>query len=164
IRLYTDATMDDNVLYEVSIPTTIKTENCDSFVGPDTFAFVSRLRGAVMADGNQVLRYSDLAYQLYPQPGTTPQVYNYDDTGDIGIHGPDESLRKRILRRLLTTPNGFPFLAGYGTNLGLNSLAKSGTLQSRANVIAEQVRLEPDVLGAVAGIRTQRAPGGLIVI
>lgn len=163
IRIYTDIKLETRVRYDVTVPDSIKSTDCGTFVGPTTFSWVSRTPGRALANNSQLLRYTDIDYNIIPRGDDETSVYLFDDAGDLALQNPDDSLKKRVLRRLLTSPGGFSFLPGYGSAIRVKALAKAGNLQAMTNAMAEQVRSEPDVLGASVSVRTARASGSLFV-
>jgi hypothetical protein len=160
--------MESGVVYEVTVSTAIKSTNADVFAGPTAFVFGGRAPSRVI---KPIERFEeqlrDFAYNLIPnpdRPSVSTQVYQFDDSGDIAIQGNDESLRKRIFRRILTKPGDFAFLPKYGAGIQIKSLIRADRLQEIANEIAQQAKLEPDVVNAGASAELQRNETGSFVI
>lgn len=148
--LSTDVMLEPNVQYQLDISAAVCGINEEDFFGDTLFSFrapglprVARTPGERSDD-----RYRDFDYGIIDEDGNS--AYRLDANGDIGIQNSALSLKKRIMRRLLTPPGGFAWTASYGTFPGLKTLVKPGQLQSLANRIAEQVRQEPDVADASA--------------
>lgn len=74
-------------------------------------------------------------------------TYQIADDGDYGWDEGLASLRKRVLRRLVTRRDGFAHLAGYGVGIPsfVKQLAISSTLTSLAAEAEAQISREPDV-------------------
>lgn len=83
--------------------------------------------------------------------------------GDIATHGGLDSLRKRVLRRLITPRGSFVFAPQYGTRLRLKQTITPGELASMKADIATQLREEPDVRRAAVDMRLLSATGILQV-
>ena len=67
-------------------------------------------------------------------------------SGDLGTVLPEQELRYRLLRRLLTNPGGYIWHTEFGAGLG----GYVGTPVSQRNIentILDQIRLEPSILG-----------------
>lgn len=167
VHLHFNTRLESRVRYQVTADTAIRTADCDLLTTP----FVQEARGLFVGGGltprfvtQDTLRDFDLRY--FPtDPLQPPGTFRFDTTGDIGIQSDDESLRKRILRRVSTDPRGFANLsAGYGVGLSVKSLARSGQIQQLANRVAEQVRLEPDVRDAGAEARLDIAADGTAIV
>lgn len=77
-------------------------------------------------------------------------VVNVDDTGDFAFDEGETSLKKRIIRRLITEKNKFQHLPGYG--IGIESLSKKLIRASeRAKVesdITIQLKRDPEIRNA----------------
>jgi hypothetical protein len=71
-----------------------------------------------------------------------------DDSGDYAFDEGLTSLKKRILRRLVTTPGAFLHLPGYGVGIPDHGkkLAQSAILSRLASDAEKQIAVEPDVI------------------
>lgn len=167
VTLTTDAALEAGVLYEVAIVGGIKSIDGDTFAGPNTARFFGRRApGTPVGLERFEERFRDLDYVLVPDPSrpdAETQVYRFDDSGDVGLADNATSLRKRLFRRITTQPGQFAFLPKYGVGLQIKALARAGQLQQMSNLIAEQVKLEPDVLQAGASTSLRRTSKGGIV-
>ncbi len=85
-----------------------------------------------------------------------------DAKGDIDVHGGLDALKKRIIRRLLSTPGGFIHLPGYGVGLRVKELNRTTDLADLRLRVARQVRLEDEVARASADV-ARLAPGVILV-
>lgn len=154
LHLVTDANLEHGVRYQLEAQPPIRGVACEELAGPTTVE-IRGLKAGEPARPRFVQQdlYRDLAYEFFPRDRTTP-VLNYRLTaaGDLALHGADESLRKRIMRRLQTRPGAFAHLPGYGLVAGVKRLGRSGELQRLANAAADQARQEPDVEAAAASI------------
>lgn len=96
------------------------------------------------------------ALLLPPALGT----YQVTDTGDLGLdRDGDSSLRKRILRRVLTASGAFFHLPNYGVTLGSKSLIKADTAERLQARIRAQVLQEPDVADVTVAIQQLQSSG-----
>lgn len=70
-----------------------------------------------------------------------------DDTGDVGFDEGITSLKKRILRRLVTRPSAFAHLPGYGIGIPLQGkrLAQPAVIAKLTADAEAQIALEPEV-------------------
>jgi hypothetical protein len=68
--------------------------------------------------------------------------------GDYANDDRDQNLKKRCLRRMITRPNAFAHLPGYGVGVGTygKKLLASSVRSRLAAEIERQIRLEPDVV------------------
>jgi hypothetical protein len=85
------------------------------------FLGLARFRPPVQPD-TSATRYRDFAnpQSLRDYPGVTDDrlgQYQVDGTGDIVLDSGVTNIRKRVLRRLLTSPGGFYHLPDYGVGL-----------------------------------------------
>lgn len=165
IHLRFNTPLEDRVQYDVT-PSGIRTVNCDFIDGA-----TKRVRALVRGLGSRprittedVFRDFDL--QFFPRDASQPEsTWRIDSTGDIGIQSADESLKKRIYRRIMTKPGGFSHLGDdYGTRVDIKTLIRSGALQSLANRVAEQARSEPDVSEASCEVRLTFGSSGEAIV
>lgn len=87
--------------------------------------------------------------QTLAAAASNPQLGTYapDDSGDYAIDAGDISLKKRIVRRLITRPGAFGHLSNYGVGI-LQYVKQLATVdvRSRIAVLAEeQIAREPEV-------------------
>lgn len=167
IHISFNTRLEERVRYQLTASLNIRTANCDELEDPRT----REAQGLFIGTGptprfitQDTLRDFDLRY--FPTDPLQPNgTWRYDTTGDIGIQSEDESLRKRILRRVSTSPRGFVNLSrDYGAGLNIKTLARSGRIQDIANVVAEQARQEPDVRDAGAEARLAISPDGTAIL
>lgn len=105
----------------------------------------------IKAQGSPDLRYDFLL-------GT----YVLDSRNDIDIHTGLESLKKRVVRRLLTVPGQFYHLPNYGAGLVVKQLFSAAELGRVQSEVLKQVLEEDDIIEASAAA-TSPAPGVLVV-
>lgn len=91
-------------------------------------------------------------------------AYNITDQGDLAIDNGSESLRKRILRRIVTSVAGFYHLPNYGTNLESKSSVTPDLARRIKDRVKNGVREEPDVLTASTNVYPVRGEEGMIVV
>lgn len=74
-------------------------------------------------------------------------TFGIDDTGDYAHDEGNESLKKRVIRRLVTRKNAFAHLPGYGVGVpdAVKKLATQETLSSLKVDAELQIAEEPDV-------------------
>lgn len=80
-------------------------------------------------------------------------VYQLDPRLDIDTHGGDEALRKRIIRRIVSTPGGFRHLEDYGAGMRVKELMNQTEVAGTRARILEQVKREEEVLRASVDVR-----------
>jgi len=111
------------------------------------FLGLARFRRPVQPD-TSATRYRDFAnpQSLRDYPGVTDErlgQYQVDGAGDIVLDSGVTNIRKRVLRRLLTSPGGFYHLPDYG--VGLPGRAK------RTMTDVELAALQRDAQRQIAG-------------
>ena len=171
IVVTTDAPLQAGVRYQVTLSPSIRGAAGEVYFGPTVFVAPTPAprypRDLIPQVAQIEEQYRDFAYSIFPDP-TDPSrptlVYEFDANGDIALQAQRDSLRKRIIRRILTDPSGFVFLPGYGVGVALKRLIRAGELQGLASRIAEQVRREPDVTQAAASVGTVQRDGASFVI
>lgn len=101
--------------------------------------------------------------QLTPRPAS-PGVFNVDDTGDYALDEGLASLKKRIVRRLVTAVGGFEHLPGYGVGIPAmgKKLARPAILAKKAADAQAQILQEPDVASCVVTTRIDPAFPALV--
>ena len=159
--------LESRVRYDLTASTAIRAVTCEELTGTVTHQFRA-LRPGPLRQPRFVTedRLRDLDFQFFPTDPNQPDgTWRFDKSGDIAIQNAQESLRKRLLRRLETQPGGFSHLGqGYGLPAGLKRLATPAELQTLANRVAEQARLEPDVLAASANVQLVRLTDGSTIV
>lgn len=167
VHLHFNTRLEPRVRYQLTVDSVVRTTDCTALVAP----FVQEARGLFVGTGpsprfvtQDTLRDFDLRY--FPTDPQQPEgTWRYDTTGDIGIQHEDESLRKRLLRRISTNPRGFVNLSeDYGAGLDIKAIARSGGIQEIVNIVAEQARQEPDVRDAGAEARLAINPDGTAIL
>lgn len=78
--------------------------------------------------------------------------YVLTSSGDIAVHSGLDALKKRIIRRLITTPGSFSHLPSYGAGLRAKRLFTSTEVASMRGAILRQVRQEEEVADASVAI------------
>jgi hypothetical protein len=166
VILGTDAQMEARVRYDITLGPLVRGEACEKLGGPDTLRFRALTPGPPRrARFVQEDRFRDWDNALFPDDPTQPEsTWRLEATTDIALHDELDSLKKRLLRRMLTPPGEFSHLPNYGVDARLKALATTGQVQSLANIAAEQARQEPDVDDAAATVRLlPQSTGGLLV-
>lgn len=141
------------VIVEVTASVVIAGARCEVLSGTLAQRFRAPLPGPeAQPEFIQEDKFRDFDFQYFPsdplQPGAT---LRFDSSGDIGIQNNLASLKKRLFRRLLTRPGGFSHLGtAYGLKDGVKNRASRSDLQQLVNRVAEQAKLEPDVVEATA--------------
>lgn len=96
--------------------------------------------------------------------GGALSTYQVTDDGDLQMDTRLESLRKRILRRLVTPSGGFALLPGYGLGQQIKGLVRRGLLAKLGADARLQVEQEPEVTRAVVVVQQlQDAPNVIVV-
>ena len=167
IHLVCNTPLEQRVIFEVTIGPLVRGLDCQTLLGDGTRSFKSLARGVgAVPRYVQDDIYRDFDMQFFPSDPRQPSsTWRFDSTSDIGIQPADESLRKRLLRRILSDVGGFKHLGRrYGVGLGVKTLARSGELQRLSNRVAAQAREEPDVATAVAEARVVLAADGSALV
>lgn len=93
---------------------------------------------------------------------TFEAVWKLDSSGDLAIHGGLSALKKRLIRRLLSSPGGFYHLPRYGAGLRVKELRRTTNLREVERQVLEQVLAEQEVRAAQV-VATVPAPGALVI-
>lgn len=154
VSLRTMAPFEARCRYRLIAQPSLEGVGCRTFAGVDTWPFQAPRRGPLRrARFVQEDRYRDWAFEYVVGSGNELQGrWRIESSGDIGIQGANESLRKRILRRITTRRGAFSHAPTYGLSRGIKRLIRAGELQGLANEVAEQTRLEPDVQAAACEV------------
>lgn len=166
VHLSTHVRLEPGVRYQLVVSTQIRGEDCEVFNGPTTWETRALRPGPPRVPRYvQEDRYRDWDNTLFPDDPDQPEgTWRFDDNADIGLHDEDESLKKRVMRRILSMQGEYAHIPAYGGNVRVKALARSGRLQELANEIAEQVRQEPDVLQASAEVNNSTDTRGRGII
>ena len=144
----------------------ISAENETIVIGPTALRFVARGEGIVPVQQIEPLagRFDLANPQTGRDAGNEPLgTFSITEIGDIRNDTGREYLRKRIYRRLSTTPGGFFHLPNYGLRPEDKELVTLTTLRRLQNNIEAQVLEEPDVL-SVSATLARLAPGVIAVL
>ena len=166
IHLTMDSRMEDRVEYEVEALANIVGDDCETLAGPTVFTFFGLRPGpSRRARFIQEDRFRDWDNDFFPADRKQPEAtWRLEDSGDIALQEADKSLRKRILRRILTNRSGFKHLPDYGTDTRIKALIRTGQVQALANAVKESVAQEPDVVQAAATATVREDVGGGAVV
>lgn len=165
IHVLLDSRMENRVEYELTAFNTIVGEDCEVIAGPTVFMFFGLQPGQPRrARFVQEDRFRDWDNEFFPRDNRPGATWRLEDSGDIGLQDADRSLRKRLLRRLLSNPSAFAHIPGYGTNTRIKGLIRTGQVQALANEAQRQAAQEPDVLQAAATARVLSDVGGGAVV
>lgn len=93
---------------------------------------------------------------------TFQAAWQLDSGGDLAIHGGLSALKKRILRRMMSSPGGFYHLPTYGAGLRVKELRRTTNLREVERQIRTQVLEESEIV-AVKVSATAPAPGVLVI-
>lgn len=153
LHLFTDVPLELRVRYRLSVVMMVGSTG-QTFVGPTDFLFRGLAPQRALARGvrEPLEPYRDL-------DTSRAGAFRFEPSGDIGVHAGNESLKKRVYRRILTDPGGFAHLPRYGAGLRVKAAMRNGTLQELANNLAEQIRREPDVAAASVTLDVDRELG-----
>ncbi len=111
-----------------------------------------RLDAAVPSRDISYPQSNSLAAALSGEPAS----FAPDGTGDYAVDEGEDSLRKRCTRRLVTKPNGFAHLPGYGVGIPDHAkrLALASVIVSLTTEAEVQIAREPEVAKARVRILT----------
>lgn len=151
--------MEDGVRYTFTLSDTVKSTGCDDLSANDSASMRALVRGTAVGPRYvQSDQYRDWAMTYFPEDPQQPNsTWRFDSSGDVGIQNNLESLQKRIYRRISTKRGGFRHLPGYGVDLKLKTLFRSGRANQIANELRKQIREEPDVLDAGVAVKLRFA-------
>jgi hypothetical protein len=92
-------------------------------------------------------------------------VYQYDDTGDIGIDAGLVSYKKRVFRRLTTRKGAFAHMPGYGVSIpqSIKKLARANLVDGIASDAEDQIRQEPETKSVTVRLVPHPEAPGLFV-
>lgn len=165
VHVRTVPRLEPGVEYDVTIGP-VRGRACETYSGISTF----RVRGLgrpprASSRIAAVARFRDFANPLFEvdrngQVVASSGVWQFDETGEIVLDSAEESLKKRVLRRLTTTLGGFAHLPRYGLPPMRGAVGRPGELQALAIRLQEQIREEPDVLDA--GVSASIEPIGIV--
>lgn len=168
IIIAVDSALERGVEYDLEIQPLVEGYDCETLVGVTTWRFGTVGQGPPRrARILQLDRYRDWANDFFPTDPAQPEsTWRITSNRDIALHDGIDSLRKRIFRRLLSALNSFSHLIGYGTDLRVKSLLRSGEVQRLANAIPEQIRQEPDVRSCACTVEQDEvnSDGSIVVI
>ncbi len=99
----------------------------------------------------------DLAYNVF---GGT---FGFEPNNDLATESGDAALKKRIIRRLLSSPGGFPHLPEYGVGLRVKESLKTTSIADLRVRVRDQVLLEPEVTSATVNL-SRPAPDMIVVV
>lgn len=165
IHLYLDAPMEEDCSYDIEA-INVEGAACETPTGALIYRVRALYEGPIATPRYiQEDRYRDWASEPFPPSDDSPPgSWVFDESGDVGIHGADASLRKRIFRRLLANPGEFAHLPAYGVGvLELKRLLRPGAVQTLANRAAEQAKKEPDVINAGVSATLIEVSGGTLL-
>ncbi len=164
ILLSSDVTLEPGVRYSVTVSPSIRGADGETFAGQNHFRFLAPDLPEVLVPVEvSQERYRDLDYVINGEPPQRNQVYRFEANGDIGIQDAAISLRKRIYRRVFTSPGGFAFAPQYGAGVAVKALARPSTIQQLANDINAQILEEPDVTDAGTQVSIDTTTQGTFV-
>lgn len=89
-------------------------------------------------------------------------TYQTDGKNDVTVHAGNEYLKKRILRRLISSPGGFFHLSNYGVGLRSKELFDASGLGKIRQRVLDQVLQEDDVQDVQVSVASPAA-GELLV-
>lgn len=75
-------------------------------------------------------------------------VFGVDSGNDLDTESGNVALKKRVIRRLMSTPGGFPHLPEYGVGLRVKEPLQSTSLSELRTRIRDQILEEPEVADA----------------
>lgn len=89
-------------------------------------------------------------------------AYRLDPRGDLDLHAGIDALKKRVIRRLITTPGSFYHLPDYGVGLECKEPFNSTNLGRIQAEIIRQLRQEEEILELEVQVASP-APDVLVV-
>lgn len=91
-------------------------------------------------------------------------IWGMNSAGDLAIHGALSALKKRIIRRLLSSPGGFYHLPTYGVGLRVKELRRTTNLRDIERNIREQILQESEVRAVQVVVTTPSVGSGVLVV
>jgi hypothetical protein len=138
VLVATDLPLEAGVSYDVTAQPALRGADCETLVDERTWRVAARRaprRPTISV--YYVDRYRDFA--------TSGGRLVLTESGDIDTASDVDALKIRLFRRIATALGGFVMLTGYGVDLRLKELIRSGEIQAIANAVTAQVGQEPDV-------------------
>jgi hypothetical protein len=165
--------LEPGITYTVTLEGDIRGAACEEFGGRRSFDVLARNKPEPRKDPTSapVDTFRDWAnpfYLLDPvtgQPVEGPGIWQIDEAGDIVLDDNAASLKKRVLRVILTEQGAFAHLPRFGLRGLSNSVARQQDVQRIASLLQEQIRQFSDVRQATveARIEVSAATGGGIL-
>lgn len=155
IRLYTDAVLDADAEYMVTVTGVVSAEGAYTLLPGSTEATLHTFARGTPPPAQPIAGEVRTDLRNAPGEGALTGALEYDETGDLANESGTAYLRKRILRRLTTARGGFFHLPDYGVGLTkqLKRLITEDLVRRMRSRIAAQVRAEPGVIEAKVSIR-----------
>jgi len=113
------------------------------------FPGIEELRPRVPAKAEQTETGLDLFYDTF---GAT---FRLDPRNDLDTHRGIETIKKRIIRRLMTSPGGFSHLETYGAGIRTKEPANTTNLNEIRASVLRQVEAEEEVVRASVNVSFQ---------
>lgn len=160
LRIFTDGPLSPNETYTLSY-TGIGGQNCEITalqIEPQAYQKLATQDLGTIED----FRNPQISRDKLPLGSLGS--YNITDSGDISIDNGEESLRKRILRRITTSVSGFYHLPGYGTDMESKSAITPDLARRIKDRVRGGVREEPDVISAKTNVYPVRGEEGMVVV
>lgn len=155
VDLFTDRPLVAGITYSVTA-SNVQAKTGGALGSPYTANFVGAVRVAVSKPPPRKVDLTDVRNDVFE--GT----FGVDDSGDLGIQGGQDGLRKRMLRRAYTPKNAFSHLPGYGTGIRLKQNMSPAQMAEYKTDLEGQLKLEPEVQDASV-VMTQLAIGVTMV-
>lgn len=99
----------------------------------------------------------DISYSVFDG------IFGFEPNNDLATQSGNAALKKRIIRRLLSSPGGFPHLPEYGVGLRLKEALKTTTVSDLRVRVRDQVLQEPEVDDATVNI-SRPGPDVIVVV
>jgi hypothetical protein len=166
VHIKTVPSLEVGIDYDVTLAGSIRGASCEEFGGVATF----RIRAADRSQPDKsrfavVDTYRDWANPYVSNSGELGTgTWLLDETGERVLDNAESSLKKRVIRRIITELGGFMHMPNYGLTSLSKRIARPTAIQGYVVRIQEQIRSEPDVREAsVTGSLELGKTGGAVV-
>lgn len=148
IHIWTDRDMEPQVQHRLIVVGPIHGASCETFAGPGEGTFWAPSPAATASAPDRLDgQFRDLDDGGTPSSGDLPDVWRYQENGDIALQPEIEALKKRIIRRCTQQRGAFVWSPN-GVDVFVNMQMRADELNRLATQVAEQAR--KDVIVAAA--------------
>jgi hypothetical protein len=165
VHIRTVPQLEPGISYDVTLAGSIRGAHCQEFGGVATF----RVRAADRPQNEKSRFAAQDTYRDWANPYVSNAgqlgtgTWLLDETGERVLDDAESSLKKRVIRRIITELGGFMHLPNYGLTTLSKRIAKPSAIQGYVVRVQEQLRREPDVRDASVTGSLERGTTGSVV-